>query len=140
MTDYTVHITRADADDRAWTVEVSERPDWTFREKSFTAVDARVRDLARTHDGADPAAVTITRARVRVGDVDVTDQLADLDALRRRAQETAKAIGARTVDLVATLRGQAGLTTRDTGSVLGLTGSRVNQLENAPKAEQESDR
>lgn len=140
MTDYTVYITRADADDRAWTVAVDQRPDWTFREKSFAAVDARVRELAHTHDGADPAAVTFTRARVRVGDVDVTDQLADLDALRRRAQETAEAIGARTVDLVTTLRRQAGLTTRDTGSVLGLTGSRVNQLEHAPKTEQEPHR
>ena len=134
MTDYTVHITRADADDRAWTVEVPERPDWTFREKSFAAIDDRVRELAHAHDGADPAAVTLTRARVRVGDVDVTDQLADLDALRRCAQETAEAIGERTVDLVTTLRRQAGLTTRDTGSVLGLTGSRIHQLEH-PKTE-----
>jgi len=72
MTDYTVHITRAD--DRAWTVTVDQQPDWTFREKNFAAVDARLRELAHTHDGADPAAVTITRARVRVGDIDVTDR------------------------------------------------------------------
>lgn len=135
MTDYTVHITRADADDRAWTVTVDQRPDWTFREKNFAAIDARLRELAHTHDGADPAAVIITRARVRVGDVDVTDRLADLDALRRRAQEITDAIGARTVELVTTLRGQAGLTTRDTGAVLGLTGSRINQLEHAAKTE-----
>lgn len=135
MTDYTVHITRADADDKAWTVTVDQRPEWSFREKNFAAVDDRVRELARSLDGADPAAVTIIRARVCVGDVDVTDRLADLNALRRRAQEITDAVGERTVELVAALRGQAGLTTRDTGAVLGMTGSRINQLEHAAKTD-----
>ncbi|BDB63527.1 hypothetical protein [Rhodococcus sp. RDE2] len=129
MSDYTISVVRADTDDKAWTVSIDDRPDWSFREKNFAAIDARVRDLAQTHDGADPAAVTITRTRVAVGDVEVTGRLADLDELRRRAQEITESIGATTLELIATLRRQAGLSTRDTGSVLGLTGSRITQLE-----------
>ncbi|MEE2062331.1 hypothetical protein [Rhodococcus artemisiae] len=129
--DYTISVVRADTDDKAWTVTVHDRPDWSFREKNFAAIDARVRDLACTHDGADPAAVTVTRTRVAVGDVDVTDRLADLDEQRRRAQKVTESVGATTLELIATLRRQAGLSTRDTGSVLGLTGGRISQLEQA---------
>lgn len=137
--DYTISVVRADTDDKAWTVTVQDRPEWSFREKSFAAVDARVRDLAHTRDGADPAAVTITRTRVAVGEVDVTDRLADLDELRRRAQEITESIGVTTIELITTLRRQAGLSTRETGSVVGLTGGRISQLEQAAQAESRTD-
>lgn len=57
-----------------------------------------------------------------------------------RSKETTTAISARTVDLVTALRRQASLTTRDTGEVPGLTGSRINQLEHTLKTEQEPHR
>lgn len=133
--DYTISVVRADTDDKAWTVTVQDRPDWSFREKNFAAIDDRVRDLAHTHDRVDPDAVTVTRTHVRIGDVDITEQLAGLDELRRRAQETSAQISATTVDLIGVLRTQAGLSTRDTGAVLGLTGGRINQLEQAIRAE-----
>ena len=132
---YIICAVRADTDDKAWTVTVEDRPEWTFREKNFGAITDKVRDLAHTHDGIDPAAVTVTRRRVSIGPIDVTDRLADLEDLRRRSQELDASITATTTELIGTLRGQAGLTTRDTGAVLSLTGARIHQIEKTATAD-----
>lgn len=135
MTDYRLTITRADADDKAWTVTVHDRPEWTFREKDFTAIDTRVRTLAHDRDGTDPENVTITRHLVRIGDVDVSGQLDHLDDLRRQAREITEHIDTATNEVIAALRKSAGLSTRDTAAIIGLSHARISQRErDTPKS------
>lgn len=129
MTDYRLTITRADADDKAWTVTVHDRPDWTFREKDFTAIDTRVRELAHDRDGTDPETVTITRHLVRIGDVEVTGQLDHLDDLRRQARDITEQIDVATDEVIAALRKSAGLSTRETAAIIGLSHARISQRE-----------
>lgn len=126
---YALTISRADADDKAWTVVIDDRPDWGFREKNFAAIDTRVRQLAQQHDGIDADATEITYACVRIGEVEVTAQLAELDRLRRQAREVADRIDNLTDEVIAALRRDAGLSTRDTAAVLGLSHARISQRE-----------
>ncbi|UTM39701.1 hypothetical protein MX572_23575 (plasmid) [Rhodococcus pyridinivorans] len=129
MTHYALTITRADADDKAWTVVIDGHPDWGFREKNFTAIDTRVRELAQQHDGIAPDRVALTYACVRIGDVEITAQLHHLNRLRHQAREVADQIDNITDDLIAALRREAGLSTRDTAAVLGLSHARISQRE-----------
>lgn len=134
MSDYTVIIVRADADDRAWSVAVRERPGWHFREKEFSSIDARVRAIAQAEDGDDPSRVKIIYGEVRVGTVDITHSLQRLMRLRLQAQEVGERIDTTTDELIALLRQKASLTTRDTASIVGLSHTRVHQRERSDRA------
>lgn len=129
MSEYTLTITRADVDDKAWTVSVQDRPDWTFREKDYAAIERRVRELAGEHDGHDPDAVTVTLASVSIGPVTVTEQMQRLEALRAESRALTVRLESAVDDLIHTLRTDAGLSTRDTAAIVGLSHARISQRE-----------
>lgn len=129
MSNYVLGISRADADDGAWTVTVRGHPEWTFRERNFSSIDNRVYEIAKAQFGPDAKVGGIIYENVSIGGIDITGRLSRLRELRREIEKISAEIDTTTDDLILLLRRQVGLTTRDTATVVGLSHARIHQRE-----------
>jgi predicted RNase H-like HicB family nuclease len=125
MTEYLATYTH---DDRAWIVQFRE-PDVATFGRTLASAKRYARSALAVYLEVDDLAA----ARIEVTDVvrlpaDVTDEIVRLSDQRSKAEALRAEVAEGTRHAAAELR-RLGLSTRDVGEILGISGARVAQIE-----------
>ncbi|WP_327359807.1 hypothetical protein [Streptomyces sp. NBC_01304] len=109
-----------------WRGSCESLPEVTDTNRSLSALETRMRRKIAEHSGLDADAVTVT-VTPSTGDKRLDAQLAEARELRRQADELATRARASAVPLAQKLIDK-GVSNRDAGTLLGVSGALVNSL------------